>query len=97
MRQKNLIVEKESEIVPAVKPFKEKKYTLKEAAEEIEKSYSTARRLFMNECGRFSCGADGVIFPGTKPKPHGKRRRMTYDITQSDVDRVNRKMRGQTE
>jgi phosphoserine phosphatase len=68
-----------------------KKFTLREAAAELGVSYWTARRLFRNECGRYS-GTTGTIVYSETPLTRFQRVRMTYVITGADIERVRRKM-----
>jgi hypothetical protein len=60
-------------------------------------SYSTARRLLIAEnVGRYSgtTGEGPPVYPGT-PVKRFQRVRMTYLITDADIDRIKQKMRGE--
>lgn len=72
------------------------RWSLKEAANELGVSYWTARRIFIAEnVGRYSTGiGTSPVYPST-PLKRFQRVRMTYVITDSDIERVQKKMRGE--
>jgi AraC-like DNA-binding protein len=70
------------------------RHTLKEAASELGVSYSTARRIFSAEnVSRYSAAGDAPVYPAT-PLKRFQAVRMTYVITDADIERVKDKMRG---
>jgi hypothetical protein len=70
------------------------RWSLKDAAAELGVSYWTARRIFNNEnVQRYSTAGGIPVYPST-PLKRFQRVRMTYIITDSDIDRVKRKMHG---
>jgi hypothetical protein len=75
---------------------KPKTYTLKEAAKELGRSYSTTRRLLIEDVDVERCSATNGkgFFPSMSLKRF-QRVRMTWVIPQSSIDRVRRRMRGQ--
>ncbi len=71
------------------------RWSLKDAASELGVSYWTARRLFIAEnVERYSTAGDAPVYPAT-PLKRFQRVRMTYLITDADIDRVKQKMRGE--
>ena len=70
------------------------RWSLKNAATELGVSYWTARRIFNNEnVQRYSTAGGDPVYPST-PLKRFQRVRMTYIITDSDIDRVKKKMQG---
>jgi hypothetical protein len=71
------------------------RWSLKDAAVELGVSYWTARRLFIAEnVRRFSAAGEMPAYPAT-PLKRFQRVRMTYVVTDADIDSVKRKMRGE--
>jgi hypothetical protein len=69
--------------------------SLTDAASELGVSYWTARRILIAEnVGRYSTTGETPVYPATTLKKF-QRVRMTYLITDEDIDRVKRKMRGE--
>jgi hypothetical protein len=69
--------------------------SLKEAAAELGVSYWTARRILIAEnVGRYSTAGEHPVYPSTMLNKF-QRVRMTYVVTDDDIERVKRKMRGE--
>ena len=72
------------------------RWSLKDAAKELGVSYWTARRIFNDEnVQRYSTAGGVPVYPST-PLKRLQRVRMTYIITDSDIDRVKKKMQGES-
>lgn len=72
----------------------ERTYNLSHTAVLLGVSYSTARRLCNQEnVRRYSTTSGDVVYPGSKVKRF-QRVRLTYVVTESDIDRIRNKMRG---
>jgi hypothetical protein len=83
------VIESGSNVRPAGEPR-----TLQYAAQKLGVSYWTARRMFIAESvERYSMAGEGTVYPTTPLKRH-RRVRMTYLITDADIERLRRKMRG---
>ena len=71
------------------------RWSLKDAATKLGVSYWRARRIFNDEnVQRYSTAGGVTVYPSTLLKRF-QRVRMTYIITDSDIDRVKKKMRGE--
>jgi hypothetical protein len=69
--------------------------SLKDAASALGVSYWTARRILIAEnVGRYSTARETPVYPATSLKKF-QRVRMTYLVTDADIDRVKKKMRGE--
>jgi hypothetical protein len=69
--------------------------SLKDAASALGVSYWTARRILIAEnVGRYSTAGETPVYPSTTLKKF-QRVRMTYLVTDADIDRVRKKMRGE--
>jgi hypothetical protein len=69
--------------------------SLKDAAYELGVSYWTARRILIAEnVGRYSTAGETPVYPATMLKKF-QRVRMTYLVTDADIDRVQKKMHGE--
>jgi hypothetical protein len=79
---------------PSVRPIGGRR-SLKDAAYELGVSYWTARRILIAEnVGRYSTAGETPVYPATMLKKF-QRVRMTYLVTDAEIDRVKKKMHGE--
>ncbi|HWE48317.1 MAG TPA: hypothetical protein VG273_00910 [Bryobacteraceae bacterium] len=81
--------------VSAVRQPNGDRRSLKDAASALGVSYWTARRILIAEnVGRYSTAGETPVYPATTLRKF-QRVRMTYLVTDADIDRVKKKMRGE--
>jgi hypothetical protein len=88
----------ELQVVPTTVSNEERKFSLRDVAQRLGVSYSTARRLLSHEegVGRYSTTTAGTaaVFPST-PLKRNQRVRMTYVVPESVLSRLQIRMHGE--